>query len=121
MIDLINTAPLVVDEKNNIMPEIRIAKGTVLCIEYPINIYSPSIGLNHQGEGGSFTYYFKKRGAHFRLVFTKKALLFDKLDLKHSVIESKSYDYGDLLRFIKKCNKDKSLLYRSAFEKAGIE
>jgi len=116
VIDFVKTAPLIKDKKGNLLPEIRLSPGTILAIEYPINIYSPSFGLCHQGVGGHFTYKFKKDGASYRITFTKDYILFDKMDKKYSVEQRKEYKYPDLLRFIKRCNSEKSLLYGIQFE-----
>ena len=106
----IKTVPLVV-ENGQIKPEIRISKDTVLILEYPINVYSPSKGLTHKGEGGHFTYRFKKDRVEYRILFTKRELIFDRMDKKYSVSFRWYFSYMRIWQVIKQCNEDKSLLF----------
>jgi hypothetical protein len=103
--------PLVSDMFGNLKPEIRISKETVLCIDYPINIFSPGLGLTHMGVGGSFNYYFIKDRKRYCLLFVKDSMILKEFNNLSQIERVDSYGYVDILNAIKEHNEDKSVLY----------
>lgn len=117
MKNFVKLVPIV--KRNEIyFPEIRIAKNTVLSIEYPINIISTGQnGLSHQGIGGHFSFWFGSGRKRYQILFKEDRFILFCLNLSMETLWYKKYDYIKLRKFINSANKDRTILYRNSKRK----